>query len=239
MARARRIRTPWTPRPTPRPTAAHQCGTARRGDRANDRDPAIRLVAERGATRLSLVDVGRESGYSHSLPNYYFKTKKQLLVQVYTRIVGNFQQRAKVWAKAHARTPSRPGLSHLESTIGAYCNLSTDGPGARAMHALWAESISSDPPESCSRTSAREPALAADVRGADPDRDPARRDRPRVDVESLAVMIFGMLRGVVAQWLIDPTVSIWRGWPTRRSPCCTRSRPRVPPHQPRFTRRPR
>ncbi len=72
-------------------------------------DTAIRLVAERGATRLSLVDVGRESGYSHSLPNYYFKTKKRLLVEVYARIVANFQQRAKVWAKAHARTPLRPG----------------------------------------------------------------------------------------------------------------------------------
>lgn len=166
-------------------------------------ETAIRLVAERGATRLSLVDVGREAGYSHSLPNYYFKTKKRLLVEVYARIVGNFQQRAKTWAKAHARTPLRPGLSHLESTIGAYCNLATQGPGARAMHALWAESISAMPelleevrPLNHRSLEMFEEQIRIAIQRGEIDAG--------VDVESLAVMIFGMLRGAVAQWLIDP-----------------------------------
>lgn len=167
-------------------------------------ETAIRLVAERGATRLSLVDVGRASGYSHSLPNYYFKTKKHLLVEVYARIVANFQERAKVWAKAHARKPLRPGMSHIESTIGAYCNLAADGrPNSRAMHALWAESISAMPelleevrPLNQGSLKMFEEQIRIAIQRGEID--------PGVDVESLAVMIFGMLRGVVAQWLIDP-----------------------------------
>ncbi len=203
MARARRIGTLMDTTTDPQTDRPRTNAELREEATGRMIDTAIRLVAERGATRLSLVDVGRESGYSHSLPNYYFKTKKQLLVQVYTRIVGNFQQRAKVWAKAHARTPLRPGLSHLESTIGAYCNLSTDGPGARAMHALWAESISSMPelledvrPLNQRSLQMFEEQIRIAIQRGEID--------PGVDVESLAVMIFGMLRGVVAQWLIDP-----------------------------------
>lgn len=167
-------------------------------------DTAIRLIAERGATRLSLVDVGRASGYSHSLPNYYFKSKKQLLVEVYTRIVANFQQRSKVWSKARAPGPLRAGMGVIGSTIGAYCNLAAEGrPDSRAMHALWSESLSAMPelledvrPLNQKSLEFFEAQIRIGVERGEID--------PGVNVEALAVMIFGMLRGVVAQWLIDP-----------------------------------
>src|SRR5690606_32663532 len=48
---------------------------------------AIELVAEKGASRLTLAEVGRRAGYSHTLPNYYFKNKTNLLSLVYSNII--------------------------------------------------------------------------------------------------------------------------------------------------------
>ncbi len=71
------------------------------------------------------------------------------------------------------------------------------------MHALWAESISSMPelleevrPLNQGSLQMFEEQIRIAIQRGEID--------PGVDVESLAVMIFGMLRGVVAQWLIDP-----------------------------------
>ncbi len=70
------------------------------------------------------------------------------------------------------------------------------------MHALWAESISSMPelleevrPLNQGSLQMFEEQIRIAIQRGEID--------PGVDVESLAVMIFGMLRGVVAQWLIE------------------------------------
>ena len=91
------------PREPPEPPAAVDDGAHRSRTNAELRDEAIgrmtttamRLVAARGAARLSLVDVGRESGYSHSLPNYYFGSKKGLLLHVYRYIVHNARDKIR------------------------------------------------------------------------------------------------------------------------------------------------
>lgn len=165
---------------------------------------AIRLIAQKGASRLSLVDVGRESGYSHSLPNYYFKTKKHLLLEVYAFIVGSFRIRSRAWIKEHMPQPIRPGIGNLEASVRGYLALATtDDTRSRAMHALWSESLSSMPelleevgPSNRRNLAMFEQQIRAGIQRGEID--------PEVDVEALAVLVMGVLRGAVWQKLVDP-----------------------------------
>ncbi len=165
---------------------------------------AIRLIAEKGASGLSLVDVGRESGYSHSLPNYYFKTKKRLLLEVYAFITGAFRVRSRTWIKENMPQPVRPGIGNLEASVRGYLALTaTDPTRSRAMHALWSESFSSMPelleevaPLNLRNLRMFEEQIRTAIQRGEVD--------PDVDVEALAVLVMGVLRGVAWQKLVDP-----------------------------------
>ncbi len=165
-------------------------------------DAAIRLIAEKGASGLSIAEVGRAAGYSHSLPNYHFKTKKQLLLDVYSFIVSDYLRVSKNRMTTQTGRTVRPGLDFLEATVRSYFGLS-DTPGARAIHVLWAESVSSMPElhdeirESNRRNLDH---LEAHVRiGIERGEIDAS-----VDPASTAVMLMGQLRGVLAQKILDP-----------------------------------
>jgi len=174
-------------------------------------ETAIRLIAEKGAARLPLVDVGREAGYSHSLPTYYFKTKTRLVVEVYRHIIVSFQSRSRAWIKARFPGRVRSGMENLEATVRAYYGLAGKDPErSRAMHLMWAESFSSVPElrEEVRALNARSLAMLAEQIRAG-----IRRGEidPDIDVESLAIAILGLLRGATAQYLLEPeTVDIER-----------------------------
>ena len=167
-------------------------------------ETAIRLIARHGASKLSLVDVGRESGYSHSLPNYYFKTKARLLLEVYDFIIGRFKKSAQAWNRNRLGRHPRPGLENIEATIHAYLGLASAEPTrSRALNVLWAESFSSMPelleevrPSNASTLSFLEDQLRIGIR-----RGEIRAD---IDVESMAVILIALLRGTVSQSLIEP-----------------------------------
>jgi AcrR family transcriptional regulator len=168
-------------------------------------ETAIRLIAERGASRLSLVDVGRESGYSHSLPNYYFKTKTRLLLQVYQTISRSFTASAAQWRRRRGLATPTAGLDSVESTVRAYLGLaSSHTTRSRAMNVLWAESYSSMPvlldvakPLNDEYLQVLEADLRAAVRKGHVD--------PDADIAAVAVIVLALLRGVVGQHLLDPS----------------------------------
>ncbi len=168
-------------------------------------DTAIRHIAARGASKLSLIDVGRDSGYSHSLPTYYFKTKRQLVLEVCRLIIGAFPRRSGSWIQERTGMRPRPGLETVEATIRAYLALSSGdrSPRMRALHVLWAESCSSMPellevvrPFNDRSIKAIAEQLRIGVRQGE--------IAPSVDVEALALVLLGMLRGALAQYLLDP-----------------------------------
>lgn len=165
---------------------------------------AVRLIAERGATRLSLVDVGREAGYSHSLPNYYFGSKTGLLRQVYAYIIGGARPRIRDRARRCHPDRIRPGLSNIRATVLGYLGLiNEDRTGARAMHVLWSESISSMP----ELVDSVRPWNRLFVEFFDQQlRIGIARGEvsPDLDVESVAILLAALLRGAVAQMLADP-----------------------------------
>lgn len=165
---------------------------------------SIDMVARHGASRLTLVDVGRAAGYSHSLPNYYFKTKTRLLSEAYAFILRQARERIRQWVKTREPAPVRPGLQNVLATIRAYIALiEADRAGSRAMHIILSESISSMPEllewvrphnrglldffEGELRTAVQRGEIAADT-----------------DVAALALLIAALLRGSVAQHMVDP-----------------------------------
>jgi len=164
---------------------------------------AIRLIARTGASKLSLVDVGRESGYSHSLPNYYFKTKQKLLLEVYAYIVEDFAIRAAAWMRKHFPGRVTPGLVNIDATIRSYLALVHVNPErSRAMNVIWAESFSSMPGllEEVRPSNARtqlffEEQIRVGIAMGEID--------PAINPKTLAVVIVSSLRGAVSQYLID------------------------------------
>ncbi len=167
-------------------------------------EAAIRLIAERGASKLSLVDVGREAGYSHSLPNYYFKSKKQMLLDLYTFIIDGARGRFREWTRVHFPERLRPGLSNVQGTIRGYLWLvQTDLPSTRAMNILASEAICSMPellevvqPNNRAFMDFFQYQLRTGIRRGEID--------PSIDVEAITLLIVATLRGATAQYMADP-----------------------------------
>jgi len=165
---------------------------------------AIRMIAERGATRLSLVDVGRASGYSHSLPNYYFGSKRRLLIDAYEHIVGGAAARFRAWTRRRIPQRIRPGLDDIRATTRAYLGVVHDAATeSRALHVMLSESISSMPelldvvrPWNRRFVGYFERQLRIAIEQGEVD--------PAIDVDSVAILMAGLLRGVVAQHHADP-----------------------------------
>lgn len=165
---------------------------------------AIRLVAARGAAKLSLVDVGREAGFSHSLPNYYFGSKKALLRHVYEVIVRGARGKILRRHRSQSNEPVRPGLSNIRATVRGYLGLVHEDPTAsRAMHVLWSESISSMP----DLLESVRPMNRAFVEFFDHElRAAVARGEveAEIDVEALSLLLAAGVRGAVAQYMVDP-----------------------------------
>lgn len=167
-------------------------------------ETAITMISESGVSGLSLVDVGRRSGYSHSLPNYYFKSKSRLLIEVYDFIMRRARARISASAKAAAPGRIRPGWQNVLATVQAYLRLSSvDLETARAMNAIVSESVSSMPdvlPAIRAQNRLLLDFFAAEIRLG------VSRGEidPELDLEALSVLITSLLRGAVAQWRLDP-----------------------------------
>lgn len=169
-------------------------------------ETSVDMIAERGASRLTLVDVGRESGYSHSLPNYYFKNKARLLTEVYAFILGRARDRIRDWVKTREPVRVRPGLQNVQATIRAYIALIRNEPASsRAMHVILAESVSSMPelldavrPHNRQLLQFFEAELHTAVKRGEID--------PATDVPALALLIAALLRGSVSQYMVDPAM---------------------------------
>ncbi len=167
-------------------------------------ETATRLIAERGASKVALVDVGRDSGYSHSLPTYYFKSKKRLLLEVYSFIIARARRRIRDWARERVSERIRPGIGGIQATVRAYLGLAcTDPTASRAMSILWSEAICSMPellevvrPQNSEFVGFFEQQIRIGVQRGEID--------PSVDAESVALLLVATLRGAVAQYMAEP-----------------------------------
>jgi AcrR family transcriptional regulator len=158
---------------------------------------AVAIVARRGLDELTLAEAGEAAGYSRGLAGHYFGSKDDLVSQIAEQIV------ARYGAGLKKSQVARGGLAGVLSTVLHYLESARAEPTTvRALHTVLGAAIG-------------KPALAPAIAKLNRDvvaglarqieigieKDEIRRD---VDATAQATLILAGLRGVVAQWLVDP-----------------------------------
>ncbi len=163
-------------------------------------DAATQLIAEQGFSRTTLAQIGEKAGYSRGLVNERFGSKGEL-VRV---LAGDFQQYFAHDQLAPALA-HKHGLEALLVTVDTYLDsvVSSEHLG-RAYYELLGESIALVPEIHATFVEADralrdgvERTVRSAVRAGEIPRD--------VDTRAFAVFIVGLLRGIVLQWLLDPS----------------------------------
>lgn len=167
-------------------------------------DSSIRQVGQKGATGLLLADVAHDAGYSHTLPNYYFKSKSSLLKQTYAKAVDAFKASLAASFQAQPGSRRRPGLEVLLTSVHAYlASVSADAVSARAMHVLFADTLlaSTELLDEVRVTNHEaleffESQIRLGIAAGEVD--------SQTDAKMLALIVLASLRGIVSRYLADP-----------------------------------
>ncbi|XVV38316.1 TetR/AcrR family transcriptional regulator [Streptomyces sp. CA-100214] len=178
----------------------HQRTQAERREDSRQRliQAAIVLLAERGYAHTSLVEIGRAAGLSRGLVSHHFGSKEACMRAVVESIRKSVREK-------HAKVLDS-GSNAIDSLLDVYFAGARSGePNGRAMHAILIEGLTSTP--------GLQPAVAetnAISRGFIADLIAQAMDAPPVDpaedeaIQSVAVVVEGILRGVALQWHADP-----------------------------------
>jgi AcrR family transcriptional regulator len=194
------------PSKSPPPSAATPAEAARAGRRSQQErrdhaekallDAASVLFARRGVDQTSLADIGEESGFSRGLVNHHFGSKAALVERLARRSQSHFVELLGDFSSDEA-----DALVALADAYLAMVGGNTDA--ARAFFVMWGAAL---PTEAGLR-----PIFVTDdaqfrfgveslVRAG----QQKKTITAQCDPASVAVVLVGMLRGVSAQFLIDP-----------------------------------
>ncbi|MCP9273658.1 TetR/AcrR family transcriptional regulator [Mycolicibacterium arenosum] len=147
-------------------------------------DAATDLVAAHGSRAVSLAAVGEAAGYSRGIVNHHFGSKARLLEEL-----------IKYTQQFDVPTDSPTGLGRLTQFIEAYLGgMHRRSPRSEAFLKLWSESSGAGPslaPLFAERDASFRDFVAQHIRDGIADGSIA----PRVDANSTAVWIIGLLRG--------------------------------------------
>lgn len=168
-------------------------------------DAGLRLVAQKGAVGATLADIGVAAGFSRSLPLERFGSKLQFLVALVDRTEQWFNQ----WAFADLQ--GKEGLEGLTARIEAHLGSAmASWDATSALFLLYFESLTVVPelrPRVAAVGHAYRSALESLIRQGQ-----ARGEiRGDVDPGIEATVLFGAIRGAIAQWLFEPkTIDLGR-----------------------------
>ena len=192
--------------PTP-PTAAPPTTRrtqAQRREEAERRllDSALATVARTGTVRLTLAEVGAAAGYSRGLATHRFGNKAGLL-RALVQLIGN-----RFAAQLQAAPKRQPGLDAIRGNIGVYFGR-TDRhwTTTRALLVMMTEGFMDGAELQADMAAYNRQALVffeTQIRAGitqgeiHPDLHPA----------ATAVLLLGTLRGVMLQWLLDPSIPL-------------------------------
>jgi AcrR family transcriptional regulator len=160
-------------------------------------EAAIRLLAVRGYARTSLVEIGKEAGLSRGLVSHHFGSKEACMKAVVDHI-----REVSRWRTTSLTTPG----SKVDHILDSYFRgVARRDAGALAMYVVLVEGLTATPglgPAIAETNLATRDFIAEQIA--------AELDPPAVDgandpeIQSIAVMVAGLLRGVSLQWLADP-----------------------------------
>lgn len=158
---------------------------------------AAEIVAEKGVDGLTLAEAGERAGYSRGLAGHYFGSKDELLAAMAEAIHDEFNMQRR------ERLRGTAGLARLMATIEA--SFERQAVGLVKMRAYIAVLMGA----------AHKPALAEAV--ATFNRESATEFgrliasaieagdiRPDIDARTQALILSAALRGIMAQWVLDP-----------------------------------
>jgi AcrR family transcriptional regulator len=158
---------------------------------------AAELVAEKGIDGLTLAEAGERAGYSRGLAGHYFGSKDELLAAMAETIHDEFN------VLRRERQRGTTGFATLMATIDA--SFERPAVGLVKMRAYLAVLMGA----------AHKPALAEAVatfnRESATDFGRLIRTgieagdiRPDIDARTQALILSAALRGIMAQWVLDP-----------------------------------
>jgi AcrR family transcriptional regulator len=159
-------------------------------------DAATELFARRGVDQTSLADVGQAAGYSRGLVNHHFGTKATL--------VERLARRAQTDFVANFDDVDGDAIDVLVTLIDNYFStLEHGGDGTRAFFVMWGAAIPSEAtlrPVYATDDARFRFGVAAILRSGQDTKTVAAD----VDPSAGAVALVGLVRGVSAQYLVDP-----------------------------------
>lgn len=162
-------------------------------------DAAAKVIAERGTTSVSFADIAREAGCSHGLPGYLFGSKTDLLLALVDDVLREFRVVLVNPAVGESR-----GLPALLVMMRVFLeSLDRPWPYTRAVYVMIGEAAGA-PPELQSALNTHQDAARQLIVDAIHDGIELGQVRPDADPEAQAVILFGLLRGIGLQSLMDP-----------------------------------
>jgi len=163
-------------------------------------DAATQLIAERGFSRTTLAQIGEKAGYSRGLVNERFGSKGELV-----RVLADEFQTYFAHDQLEPALAGKHGLEALLITIDTYLDsvVRSEHLG-RAYYELLGESIGLVPEIHATFVEA-DRAIRAGVESTVLSAVRAGEIPEDVDAKAFAVFIVGLLRGIVLQWLLDPS----------------------------------
>jgi len=164
-------------------------------------DAAVRLIATKGVEQTSLAEIGEQAGFSRGLVNHHFGSKAALVERLAARTQRRFSDSLK-------STSAVDEVEALVCIARAYIDAARGGGDVvRAFFVMWGAAITADAPLG--------PVFVSD--------DQRFRDTiqslvaagqahatisAEVDPGGFAVIYVAMLRGTVAQYLIDGRIDL-------------------------------
>lgn len=159
---------------------------------------AIEILADEGYRRLTFTRIQEVAGLSRGLVNYHFGSKVALVEGVIATIREQYHDQAQ-------HDPRRTGHDEVRGMVATYLERFTADPRpAKVMLVLGTDSIGEPGPVTAAvretYQSFRDDLREYMVRGlAD------GSIRPGIDPGAHAIVIEAFLRGIVLQYLVDPT----------------------------------
>jgi AcrR family transcriptional regulator len=161
-------------------------------------EAAIRMLAERGYSGTTLVEIGREAGLSRGLVTHYFGTKEACMEAVIATI------RERLGDRTRRAIDGLRGLAALDGIIDVYFEqLRSADAGARAMYTVLTEAITGAQTlreATAENNEAFRDVVAGCVVESIEDGEVSDQVVPAVS----AILVEGIVRGVATQWLIAP-----------------------------------
>ena len=165
---------------------------------------AIELFAEQGYMRTTLIEIGKAAGYTGGLVTHRFGTKERLLQAVVkstsSRLLDDQIQPAI--ESDHASSAEQALINFIDTYFNEVFAWESR---MKALYVVMGEALGAVPEikPAISKINKRARDFIALIvrRGKE-----SAEFRADVDPDASAVLIFGLLRGVVNQYLIDPEV---------------------------------